>query len=170
MPQFIYSMRDLRKVTAQGKELLRGINLSFFYGAKIGVLGANGAGKSTLLQALWRASTPTSSATPFTAPKEYSIGFVPQEPQPSTSRSRPSGEQRRCKGWREMRAIAAPAPKSSAMKFGEDLSDEEMDQSPRTSSDEGTRRHRPPPDAWDLDRHLEIAKDAHAPSARRTRR
>ena len=50
MPQFIFTMKDLRKVTPQGKEILKGIWLSFYPGAKIGVLGANGAGKSTLLR------------------------------------------------------------------------------------------------------------------------
>ena len=47
-PQFIFTMKDLRKVTPQGKEILKGIWLSFYPTAKIGVLGANGAGKSTL--------------------------------------------------------------------------------------------------------------------------
>ena len=50
MPQFIYTMKDLRKTTPQGKELLKGIYLSFYLGAKIGVIGHNGAGKSTLLR------------------------------------------------------------------------------------------------------------------------
>src|SRR5687767_16031659 len=49
-PQFIFTIKDLRKVTPQGKEILRGIWLSFYPGAKIGVLGYNGAGKSTLLR------------------------------------------------------------------------------------------------------------------------
>lgn len=46
-PPFIYTLKDLRKVTPQGKEILKGIWLSFYYGAKIGVLGANGACKTT---------------------------------------------------------------------------------------------------------------------------
>ena len=50
MAQFIYTMKDLGKVSPQGKKLLEGIWLSFFHGAKIGVLGANGSGKSTLLR------------------------------------------------------------------------------------------------------------------------
>ena len=50
MPQFMFMMKDLRKVTPQGKEILKGIWLSFYAGAKIGVLGHNGAGKSTLLR------------------------------------------------------------------------------------------------------------------------
>ena len=49
-PQFIYVMKDLRKVVPPSREILRGIWLSFYPGAKIGVLGANGAGKSSLLR------------------------------------------------------------------------------------------------------------------------
>src|SRR5436309_16048227 len=49
-PQFIFTMRQVRKITAQGKEVLKGISLAFYPGAKIGVLGPNGAGKSTLLR------------------------------------------------------------------------------------------------------------------------
>ena len=52
MPQFIFTMKDLRKITPQGKEILKGIWLSFYAGAKIGVLGPNGAGKSTFLRCM----------------------------------------------------------------------------------------------------------------------
>ena len=48
--QFIVTMRDLRRVHPPDKEVLRGINISMYPGAKIGVLGANGAGKSSLLK------------------------------------------------------------------------------------------------------------------------
>ena len=48
--QFIYHMRDLRKSYPNGKEVLKGVHLSFYPGAKIGVIGGNGAGKSTLLR------------------------------------------------------------------------------------------------------------------------
>jgi len=48
--QFILTMRDLRRVHPPDKEVLRGVNISMFPGAKIGVLGLNGAGKSTLLR------------------------------------------------------------------------------------------------------------------------
>src|SRR5207302_10981611 len=48
--EYAFVMRDLRKVVPPKREILRGIRLSFFHGAKIGVLGANGAGKSTLLR------------------------------------------------------------------------------------------------------------------------
>ena len=49
-PDFIYTMKDLRKVVPPKREILKGIWLSFYYGAKIGVLGLNGAGKSSLLR------------------------------------------------------------------------------------------------------------------------
>jgi len=62
MPQFIFTMKDLRKVTPQGKEILKGIWLSFYGDAKIGVLGANGAGKSTLMKALLGLVSPTSGS------------------------------------------------------------------------------------------------------------
>ena len=50
-PQFIFTMRDLKKIApGTQREILKGIYLAFYPGAKIGVLGANGAGKSTLLR------------------------------------------------------------------------------------------------------------------------
>src|SRR5436190_20168735 len=49
-PDFIYTMKDLRKVVPPKREILKGIWLSFYHGAKIGVLGVNGAGKSSLLK------------------------------------------------------------------------------------------------------------------------
>jgi sulfate-transporting ATPase len=79
MPQFIYTMKDLRKITAQGKEILRGIWLSFYGDAKIGVLGANGAGKSTLLRIMAGVDKDfAGEAFPAAGTK---IGFLPQEPQ-----------------------------------------------------------------------------------------
>ena len=48
--QFVFTLKDLRKVVPPKREILRGIWLSFYPGAKIGVLGSNGAGKSTLLR------------------------------------------------------------------------------------------------------------------------
>jgi ABC-type phosphate/phosphonate transport system ATPase subunit len=58
--EYAFVMKDLRKVVPPKREILRGIYLSFFHGAKIGVLGANGAGKSSLLRIM--ASTTTSWA------------------------------------------------------------------------------------------------------------
>jgi len=59
--QFIFTMRDLRRFYPPDREVLRGINLSFYPGAKIGVIGANGSGKSSLLR-IMAASTTDSAA------------------------------------------------------------------------------------------------------------
>src|SRR5215475_6863676 len=75
---FIFTMQDLRKVKG-GKEILKGIWLSFFPGAKIGVIGPNGAGKSTLLRIMAGADKEfMGEARPDPKAK---VGFLEQEPQ-----------------------------------------------------------------------------------------
>ncbi len=64
--QFIYPMRDLPTVYPSGKEVLKNINLSFYPGAKIGVIGGNGAGKSTLLRIMAGITDFNPNQTPFT--------------------------------------------------------------------------------------------------------
>ncbi|MGC6416875.1 MAG: energy-dependent translational throttle protein EttA [Bradymonadia bacterium] len=76
--QFIYHMRDLKKVYTNGKEVLKGIHLSFYPGAKIGVIGGNGAGKSTLLRIM--AGQDTDFVGEAWLAKGYSVGYLPQEP------------------------------------------------------------------------------------------
>ncbi|HEY8234598.1 MAG TPA: energy-dependent translational throttle protein EttA, partial [Vicinamibacteria bacterium] len=78
MPQFIFTMKDLRKVTPQGKEILKGIWLSFYGDAKIGVLGANGAGKSTLVRIM--AGVDKDFAGEAFPAAGTRIGYLPQEP------------------------------------------------------------------------------------------
>src|SRR5256885_8479266 len=82
-PQFIYVMKDLRKVVPPSREILRGIWLSFYPGAKIGVLGANGAGKSSLLRIMAGVDHDFPGET---WPHEGTrLGVLPQEPQPDSS-------------------------------------------------------------------------------------
>ena len=78
-PQFIYVMKDLRKVVPPSREILRGIWLSFYPGAKIGVLGSNGAGKSTLLRIM--AGVDQDFQGEAWAAQGTKIGYLPQEPQ-----------------------------------------------------------------------------------------
>jgi len=78
MPEFIYTMQDLRKVVPPKREILKGIWLSFFYGAKIGVLGLNGAGKSSLLRVM--AGEDTEFEGQAFPKKGARVGFLPQEP------------------------------------------------------------------------------------------
>jgi ATP-binding cassette ChvD family protein len=76
--QFIVTMRDLRRVHPPDKEVLRGINISMYPGAKIGVLGLNGSGKSTLLRILAGEDDGFSGEVRVTP--GFSVGFLPQEP------------------------------------------------------------------------------------------
>ena len=75
---FIFTMRDLRRVHPPDKEVLRGINISMFPGAKIGVLGANGSGKSSLLRIMAGEDDGYTGEARLTP--GFSVGFLPQEP------------------------------------------------------------------------------------------
>src|SRR5581483_12381487 len=79
MPQFIYTMKGLGKVHPPDIRVLDDIWLSFYYGAKIGVLGANGAGKSSLLRIM--AGVDTDYQGEAWAAEGTRIGYLPQEPQ-----------------------------------------------------------------------------------------
>src|SRR5215471_8327127 len=83
--QYIYVMKDLRKVYPPNREVLKGIWLSFFPAAKIGVLGLNGTGKSTLLRIMAGLETEFSGeAWPAEGTR---VGFLPQEPQLDPARN-----------------------------------------------------------------------------------
>src|SRR5881628_3968045 len=78
MPQFIYTMKGLGKVHQPDTRVLDDIWLSFYYGAKIGVLGANGAGKSSLLK-IMAGADPDFIGEAWLG-KGYTVGFLEQEP------------------------------------------------------------------------------------------
>jgi len=78
MPEFIYTMKDLKKLVPPRREILKGIWLSFYYGAKIGVLGLNGAGKSSLLRIMAGVDDDFSGEA-YPAAKA-TVGMLPQEP------------------------------------------------------------------------------------------
>src|SRR3989454_9675223 len=78
--EYAFVMKDLRKVVPPKREILRGLWLSFFHGAKVGVLGANGAGKSTLLRIMAGVDRDfLGEAFPAEGGR---LGYPPQEPQP----------------------------------------------------------------------------------------
>ncbi len=82
--QFIFTMRDLRRFYPPDREVLRGINLSFFPGAKIGVIGANGSGKSSLLSIMAGADDGFTGEARLTPGS--SVGYLPQEPRLDASK------------------------------------------------------------------------------------
>jgi energy-dependent translational throttle protein EttA len=152
MPQFIFTMKELRKVTPQGKEILKGIWLSFYAGAKIGVLGANGAGKSTLLRIMAGVEKDCSGEA-FPA-AGTTIGFLPQEPQLDPSKN----------VLQHVEAAVAPTRalltrfEDVSNRLGEPLSDDEME---KLLAEQGRIQDAiDAANAWELDRTLEIAMDA----------
>src|SRR5690625_7275189 len=79
MAQYVYTMNRVSKTVPPGRQILTDISLSFFPGAKIGVLGLNGAGKSTLLRIMAGVDTEyNGEARPQPGLR---IGYLPQEPQ-----------------------------------------------------------------------------------------
>ena len=151
-PDFIYTMKDLRKVVPPKREILKGIWLSFFYGAKIGVLGLNGAGKSSLLR-IMAGVDPDFIGEAFLG-KGYTVGFLPQEPQLDPAKTVLENVQ---EGVAEKVAAVRRWNEISA-RFAEPLDDDEMEKlldeqaKVQDKIDAGN--------LWELDRHLEIAMDA----------
>ena len=79
MAQYVYTMNQVGKVVPPNREILKDISLSFFPGAKIGVLGLNGSGKSTLLKIM--AGLDNDILGEARAMADINIGYLPQEPQ-----------------------------------------------------------------------------------------
>ena len=77
--QFIFTMRDLRRFYPPDREVLKGIHLSFYPGAKIGVIGSNGSGKSSLLRIMAGEDEGFSGEARLTP--GFTVGYLPQEPQ-----------------------------------------------------------------------------------------
>ena len=76
--KIIFSMVEVNKVTPTGKHILKDIYLSFYYGAKIGIIGLNGAGKSTVMKMIAGLDEPSSGEVVWSG--GYSVGYLPQEP------------------------------------------------------------------------------------------
>jgi energy-dependent translational throttle protein EttA len=143
-PQYIFTMKDLRKVTPQGKEILKGIWLSFYPTAKIGVLGGNGAGKSTLLRIM--AGVDKDFGGEAFAAAGTRIGFLPQEPQLDDKKT-----------VLEIVEEAVAPQRAILTKYEElsaDWSDENAGELGRLQDQIDAQN------LWELDRHVEVAMDA----------
>ncbi len=77
--KIIFSMVGVSKVTPQGKQIIKNIYLSFFYGAKIGIIGLNGSGKSTVMKIIAGLDKSFQGEVVFS--QGYSVGYLPQEPE-----------------------------------------------------------------------------------------
>ncbi|MDG2342955.1 MAG: ATP-binding cassette domain-containing protein, partial [Flavobacteriales bacterium] len=76
--KIIFSMVNVSKQTPQGKQIIKNIHLSFYYGAKIGILGLNGAGKSTVMKIIAGVENDYQGDVVFSP--GYTVGYLPQEP------------------------------------------------------------------------------------------
>jgi ATP-binding cassette ChvD family protein len=150
--QYIYVMKDLRKIYPPNREVLKNIWLSFYPGAKIGVVGQNGAGKSTLLKVM--AGVITEFAGEAWAAKGAKVGFLSQEPQLDPDKDVLGNVE---EGVAETRALLTRFDEINA-KFGEPMSDAEMEKLMAEQS--RVQDAIDAANAWEIDRTLEIAMDA----------
>ena len=151
-PQFIYHMHRLSKIVPPKREILKNINLSFYPGAKIGVVGANGSGKSSLLHIM--AGIDTDFLGEAWAAKGTRISYLAQEPELDESLN--------VKGNVEL-AVSEIHDllrkfEEVSLKFGEISTDEEMNALIEEQSRLQDRIEAV--GAWELDRKVEIAMDA----------
>jgi ATP-binding cassette ChvD family protein len=151
-PQYIFTLSGLSKVVPPKREILKDINLSFYPGAKIGILGLNGSGKSSLLKIM--AGEDTQFLGEARPAKGIRIGYLPQEPQLDPNKDvRGNVEE----GVAETRALLT-AFNDVSMKFAEPMSDDEMEA--LLTKQAKLQDAIDAADAWDLDRKLEMAADA----------
>jgi energy-dependent translational throttle protein EttA len=152
MPQFIYTMKGLGKVHPPDHVVLKDIWLSFYYGAKIGVLGLNGSGKSSLLKIM--AGEDKNFTGEAWAGEGYSIGILHQEPKLDPAKTVFGNVE---EGVAEIKALLARYDDLNA-KLGEDLAPEQMD---KVIDEQAKVQDRiEAANAWDLDSRLELAMDA----------
>ncbi len=150
--QYIFTMVNLRKVVPPQREILRGIWLSFFPGAKIGVLGANGAGKSTLLRIM--AGLEKDFAGEAYPAEGTRIGFLSQDPRLDPTKTVLGNVEEAVSATR---ALLARFDELNE-KLASDLS--EADSERLLAEYQRVQDAIEASNAWELDRQLEIAMDA----------
>ena len=150
--QYIYVMKQLSKTFQGGRELLKNISLSFFPGAKIGVLGANGAGKSTLLKIM--AGLETEFNGEAWSAEGARVGFLPQEPELDPGKD---VEANVMDGVGEVKDLIDRFNEVSA-KFAEPLDDDEMN---ALLEEQGELQEKiDAANGWEIERTVEMAMDA----------
>ncbi|MHA1113394.1 MAG: ATP-binding cassette domain-containing protein, partial [Alphaproteobacteria bacterium] len=150
--RYIHVMHGLTKVYPGGREILKGLSLSFFFGAKIGVLGLNGAGKSTLLRIMAGLDSEFGGEARLAA--GATVGYLAQEPVLDPAKT--AGENV-LDGVAEAKALLDRFEAVSA-RFAEALSDDEM---AALIDEQGALQEKiDAADIWDLQRGVDIAMDA----------
>ena len=150
--QFIYTMVNLRKVVPPQREILKGIYLSFFPGAKIGVLGLNGAGKSTVLRIM--AGVDKDFAGEAKAADGTRVGYLPQDPRLDTTRDVRGNVELAVAGTRALLHRFDELNEKMSQDLSEAESEKVMAEYQRVQDAIEASN------AWELDHQLEIAMDA----------
>lgn len=152
MAQYIFTMNDVGKIVPQNRRILDKINLSFYHGAKIGVLGLNGSGKSTLLKIM--AGIDKEILGEATPQKDIKIGYLQQEPHLDPEKNvRQNVED----GMGEIKAILNRFNEISNM-FAEPMSDDQMT---KLLAEQGELQNKiDMANGWEIDRTVEMAADA----------
>lgn len=150
--KFVFYMHRMSKIYPPGKEVLKDISLSFYYGAKIGIIGTNGSGKSTLLRIM--AGIDKEFQGEAWIEPGRTAGYLPQEPQLDPNLTVKENV---------MQAVAKKQAvldrfNEISMKFAEEMSDDEMN---ALMEEQGQLQDIiDAQDLWSLDRNIEIAMDA----------
>lgn len=153
MANYIFSMQKVGRIVPPKKEILKDINLSFYYGAKIGILGLNGSGKSTLLRIM--AGVDTEIIGEAVPDKNIKIGYLPQEPVLDPNKT--------VKGNVEEGVAATKALLDRFNAISMEFADPDLDPDKMNAllSEQGELQNKiDAANAWNLDRTLEIAADA----------
>ncbi len=150
--QYVYVMKDLTKAYPGGREVFKGITLSFLPGVKIGVLGVNGAGKSTLLKIM--AGIETEYGGEAWAAEGVRVGYLPQEP--ALDAGDTVGENVRA-AFASLQA-ALDRFHEISNQFAEPMTDDEMNTLLGEQAD--LQEKIDAEDGWEMDRRIDIALDA----------
>ncbi|HAJ79266.1 MAG TPA: energy-dependent translational throttle protein EttA [Fibrobacteres bacterium] len=150
--KFVYYMHRLTKIYPPKKEVLKEISLSFYYGAKIGIIGVNGSGKSTLMRIM--AGIDTEYTGEAWVESGRTVGYLPQEPRLDETLTVGGNVELAVKKTRDL----LKEFDEISMKFAEPMSDTEMDKLLERQSKLQDKIDTE--NAWELDRQLEIAMDA----------
>ncbi len=150
--KIIYSMVEVGKAFDGGKTVLRDISLSYFYGAKIGVLGLNGSGKTSLLRIMAGVDREHIGETVLSP--GFTVGYLEQEPQLDDTKTVKEVVE---EGVAEIAAALGEFDEINE-KFGEEMSDAEMEKLIERQGEVQEVLDRT--NAWDLDSRLELAMDA----------
>jgi len=153
--KIIFSMVGVGKQTPEGKQILKNIHLSFFYGAKIGILGLNGAGKSTVMKIIAGLDKNYQGDVVFS--EGYTVGYLAQEPELDKNLT--------------VREIVQQGAQETVdlLKQYDDINNQFMDEEIMNDSDKmnaliklqgKVQEQIDQLDAWDLDSKLELAMDA----------